>query len=261
MDELRNKPHPLELEQWLLAEQSANASSHVESKLTASSQEELRHEDQLLRERLLQRMPPARFARIVAARAEAEKRARPRAAARVYVMGAALTAAAALVVVFREPSVRRMEPTMNTERAKGVGLDLRVYRQQGSAVERLTDGAQVAPHQVVQLGYARGAFSHGVLLSIDGRGAVTLHYPRQPGDASLLPATGEQVLAEAYELDDAPAFERFIFVGAKEPLPVQAIVEAARLLAADAAQVRTAPIALGFPNAQRSLLLHKSTPR
>lgn len=242
------RPHPLELEQWLLSEQSPQARAHTEARLDAAAQRALREQDDALRARLLAAHPPAVLAARVRARL-APPRRKP-----VLVLGG-LVAACALLLFLRVPG----DPP--SERAKGQAMELRVYRQRGAEVERLVEGAQVAPHELLQLAYLRDGHSHGVLLSIDGRGAVTLHYPHSRTDSTeLASGSGEQLLERAYELDDAPAFERFIFVGAEGPLSVDEVLAAARALSADPVRARGEALPLQTPNQQRWLLLRKAAP-
>jgi hypothetical protein len=269
MERRRSQPHPLELEQWLLAEQTAAQRARTESRLDLHERADLVNEDAALRQRLLESCPPEQLARRVRARLAAEPRLARRGSQQRqrYRLAALLVTACAALALWRTPSdheVGRVAEERGSdelgERAKGVGLELRVFRQQGAVVERLEPGARVAAHQVLQLGYARAGFTHGVLLSIDGRGGVTLHAPREQGDSTALSARNEQLLSEAYELDDAPGFERFILVVSRQPLSVEQVLGAARSLAQDIDQARTAKLPLTLPNEQRSVLVWKSVP-
>lgn len=107
---------------------------------------------------------------------------------------------------------------------------------------------------VVQVGWQAGDATHGVIVSIDGAGSVTLHFPQGTGDPTLLP-TGEQHAPEAFRLDDAPAYERFFFVTAKEPIDTAAVVRAAEQLARTDA--RTGDLPLGATLHQASQLVRK----
>ena len=71
-----------------------------------------------------------------------------------------------------------------------------------------------------------------MIVSVDGRGGVTLHWPPAPGAPTDLPK-GENPLPSAYTLDDAPTFERFFLVTTgKAPTDVDTVVHAAEALAA-----------------------------
>jgi hypothetical protein len=87
-----------------------------------------------------------------------------------------------------------------------------------------------------------------VLLSIDGARRVTLHWPEnKDGAAAALKASGESRLPSSYELDDAPAFERFFLVRAATPFSVATAMQAARALAAQpAARTQTLALPPGF---------------
>jgi hypothetical protein len=65
----------------------------------------------------------------------------------------------------------------------------------------------------LQVAYVAAAARYGVIISIDGLGAVTLHFPMEEnGDTEL--RHGEEVFIRSYALDNAPAFERFYMVTA-----------------------------------------------
>ena len=140
-----------------------------------------------------------------------------------------------------------------------------VYRQRTVAnqdqPERLSDGARAARGDLLQLAYAAGRDGRfGVLLSIDGAGRVTQHLP-EPGAsaAAALRAPNEIHLPSAYELDDAPGLERFLFITATQPFPVTAALDAARALARQGQSARTAPLPLPADFHQTSVLLQKTS--
>lgn len=121
----------------------------------------------------------------------------------------------------------------------------------------LGPGDAVEPGDVLQLSYANGARRHGVIVSLDGAGVATLHWPAQRGDPTDL-SPGLVRLDYAYELDEAPGFERFFFVAADEPLDVDVVVAAARALESGP-DPRSADLALPDAWGQVSLLLIKRT--
>ena len=71
--------------------------------------------------------------------------------------------------------------------------------------------------------YVAAGKRYGVVASCDARGAVTLHLPETPGQAVALAKDGERALAHAYELDDSPGFERFVFVTADVPFDTELV--------------------------------------
>ena len=103
-----------------------------------------------------------------------------------------------------------------------------VYRRTPSGSERLADGDVAHPGDLLRIGYASAGRSHGVILSIDGTGAVTTHLP-PAGDLSASLASGEvNLLDSSYELDEAPRIERFYFVTGTQPFHVAPVLAAAR---------------------------------
>jgi hypothetical protein len=66
-------------------------------------------------------------------------------------------------------------------------------------------------------------------------------------------------LPHAYELDDAPGFERFFLVTCARAFSVQPVLDAAHAVARGAT-ARTAPLALPSELEQSSVTLEKATP-
>jgi anti-sigma factor RsiW len=146
------------------------------------------------------------------------------------------------------------------DRLKGGGLDLLLYRKAGEAtIEQLVPGALARPLDVLQLAYQAGGQRFGVILSIDGRGAVTLHLPESGDQAAPLRPGGTVALPHAYELDDAPRLERFYFVAAPEPFAVRLVLAAASSAGFDPLTAARLPVEARF--AQASFLLRKDSPR
>jgi hypothetical protein len=184
--------------------------------------------------------PPAEVAAAIRGRLAAverpTRRLRP-----VRFVSFALPAAAAVLLTLSLLLVRGRfldQPV----RLKGAGTALSAWRKVGDGAERLAAGAAARVGDVVQLSYVAAGARYGVILSIDGRGVVTFHLPEgYEGGAARSPALdsgGEITLASAYELDDAPSFERFFLVYGEAPFEVAAAAEAARRLAARPAQAQ-----------------------
>lgn len=164
-----------------------------------------------------------------------------------------LLAAVALLVAV--PSLLSGGPPHDTAYVGVKGTPrLHAVLQTERGAARVDDGATVHAGDVVQLAYVAMGARHGVILSIDGSGVTTLHFPKDHRSTQLA-VEGTTPLETAYRLDDAPAFERFLLVTSDTPLDVDAVLAAGRALAerTDAAQ---AP--LEVPHEQTSLLLEKT---
>jgi hypothetical protein len=230
-----------------LAEEGRDADAEVAA-LAASSRE------------ILESHPPARVAAAVRARA-----GKPRSRAWLAALPLVLAGAAAIGLAVKPAThgAPRSEGDLVFENTtiKGVTA-LHVYRRVADRSERLHDGSRAARGDLLQLTYVAAdegnASEYGAVLSIDGGGHVTVHLPE--GDASTsarLSAKGEVRLPSAYELDDAPAFERFIFVTSAAPFSMATVVDAARALAARPADARAQRLALPPSMNQLSLALDK----
>jgi anti-sigma-K factor RskA len=158
------------------------------------------------------------------------------------------------------------------ERVKGVApphggaqAELAVYlkRETGAAAVSSGDTAKtftVHAGDTVQLAYTVSDPSqqYGVIFSIDGRAAVTLHYPyTADGDTALL--SGKQAyLDEAYTLDDAPDFEAFFMVVSDAPLSPSAVLRKAGEIA-ETPDAMTARSAETFRDYEvKSVIIYKS---
>jgi hypothetical protein len=114
------------------------------------------------------------------------------------------------------------------DRIKGLRPALVLFRKTAAGTEALADGAVARAGDLIRVGYRSAGRPYGVILSIDGRGAVTLHVPKQGQRAAALRSGDTVLLDHAYELDDAPRFERFFFVTAPAPFDVAPVLAAAR---------------------------------
>jgi hypothetical protein len=266
------------LEQYLLGELPPERAAEVQ-RLEQTDPDVSRRLEALRRsnQAILEKYPPRVIAAGVDQRAAAGRKPSP--ALRWAAIGAPAVAALALVVwITRGPTPEQADPSSPRPvldaphgramldpgtRLKG-DATLLLYRVtpsdsaslRGDAAESepLTDGAAASPGDVIQLKYLAAGSGFGMVLSIDGRGTVTLHFPEEErGETTLVPG-GATPLPRSYELDDAPDFERFILVTSAEPIPVAEILESARTLGAD--PIRPLPLAVGF--AQKSILLRKA---
>jgi hypothetical protein len=118
------------------------------------------------------------------------------------------------------------------DRVKGLRPSLTVFRQTPQGSEALADGVAARRGDVVRLAYQAAGQSYGVIVSMDGRGSVTMHLPATGREAARLRPGDKVLLDQAYELDDAPRWECFYFVTSQQPFAVQPVVEAAKRAAA-----------------------------
>ncbi len=129
---------------------------------------------------------------------------------------------------FLASSPAPMTPEAGEERIKGPEATLLVFRDSQAGGEALRDGELARAGDVVRLGYRVSDTGFGVIFSMDGRGLLTQHLP-DAGTAAAALAPGSTVLLDAaYELDDAPAAERFYLVTARSPFDAGAIAAALR---------------------------------
>lgn len=98
-----------------------------------------------------------------------------------------------------------------TERIKGLEPKIALFRKAQRGAEPLRPGDAVGPGAILRIGYHAAGHRFGAILSCDGNGQVTIHFPAQGGQAATL-ETGESLLPTAYELDAAPEYERFFLV-------------------------------------------------
>lgn len=160
------------------------------------------------------------------------------------------------------------DPTGDGIRLKGTESRLVLHRQieaRDDQAERLREGQTVSEGDVLQVSYIAAGATHGVIVSVDGRGVTTLHYPlpQDPPTSTRLEQGAAIPLSSAYELDDAPSFERFFFVTSEGPAPLSAelVTRAAESLAASPTAARSGPLALPPELSQRAFLLKKSQRR
>ena len=113
-------------------------------------------------------------------------------------------------------------------RLKGVRPHLQLFRKTDTEPERLRDGSAVRENDLIQIVYQAAGREYGVVLSVDGRGTTTLHLPDGGDRAARLQTGRPDTLNFAYELDDAPKWERFYFITANAPFEVKTVMDAAR---------------------------------
>lgn len=209
-------PH-WKLERYLLGELPAD-------QLEAIRQQE--KTDALLRERLealrrsndelLEKYPAAWMARqMKPARAQTKMVGMSKWLAPAIMAAAALVMAPLYLVTSSTQSARtEIMVTENGTRIKGLESRLEVWKKMGDSAEKLAAGTKVRAGDVVQLRYAVPERCYGALLSVDGRGVVTIHLSGDSSTAVPLEPGKLVALDRSYQLDDAPQFETFFLVTA-----------------------------------------------
>jgi len=215
-------------------------------------------------------LPPEQAAREIARRQRAaaapklteDRRRRSNTSPLFWLVPAPLVVAGLVVLVrdsverkgFQEEPAQVEAATSATNRTKGLEPHLRIYLAGGAEPVLLRDGAQVKPHDVVQVAVLAPGRLWAAVVSIDAQGGATLH--AAPSAVGL----GEVRLPRAFELDEAPGFERFFLVVSSAPFEAQPVIAAAQALARDSAAARTQPLALPPGLSQSAVLLDKVQP-
>ncbi len=175
----------------------------------------------------------------------------------------AATAVLVIAVVVRgtdrSGDPRRAAASPVTERIKGLGLGLELYRRTQVGSETLADGATARTGDLLRVGYHAAGHTYGLIISIDGRGAVTRHLPPSGERAAALQRDATVLLDHAYELDDAPLWERFYFIAGDSPFACAPVVDAARRAAAVRPSVPPAMLDLPPGLEQSTITVQKET--
>lgn len=201
----------------------------------------------------LARIPPGLVAAEVARR-------RRRGVRPLWILApAAAAAAATLLVILPSGRPPTPEPERDATVVKGLRPHLVVHRQSGAADEPLAPGASARAGDLLQLAYVSAGSSYGAIVSIDGRGTVTRHWPAFGTAAGPLTPHREVLLPESFRLDDAPAFERFFLIAGDRPFPLQSVVDAAEALARRT-DARDAPLPLDAALVVSSIVVTKESP-
>jgi hypothetical protein len=158
----------------------------------------------------------------------------------LLILSPALAAAICLLLFLHPGRKEKIEiapfnMTADSTLAKGVPLinlnktQLLVHRLHNQKVELLKDWQSARKGDLLQLAYVSAGEPYGMIFSVDGRGGVSLHFPKQEYGSTLLTRYEKILLPEAIELDDAPQFERFIFLTADFPIDVPQVLKLARV--------------------------------
>lgn len=132
-----------------------------------------------------------------------------------------------------------------------------IYEKRGDKIKLLGNGDQAKAGDLLQLAYVPGGKTHGVIFSIDGNGVVTLHYPESDSNSTMLEQGTKHPLSSAYQLDDAPDFERFFLITAMTEIDVSNVLNKAAKLACSPESAKCANLELPKSYHQFSILIKK----
>ncbi len=197
-----------------------------------------------------------------------EKESRPVFLKRFLILSPVLAGILAIFLLLvpvakRSPGLSRMVKSPDVTRIKGDQGEIKtdpmlfIYRKLAGDIELLKAANRVEKGDLLQIAYRVKEDTHGVIVSLDGRGAVTLHFPQEIGGDTLLTQNKRILLDSAYELDDAPEFERFFFVTAKSRLNVSTILEEMKHFSTRPDLAKNGELALPAQCKQYSIILLK----
>lgn len=260
-----------ELERYLLGELPSHRMVEIEELLEENPEikkeiEELKKSNQTI----LEQYPAESMVPQVLHRHEEEKhRKKIREKARFLTLKRLVYAtpviAAAFIVLF---IVFHNTGTLPTDtRIKGLeDIDLTktqiiIYRKKGDEAEILKNGELAKAGDLLQIAYVPASKTYGVIFSIDGNGVVTLHFPENENSSALLKQEKTVLLGAAYELDNAPEYERFFFITTTKEIDVKEIIKQAKSLADSPDSAIKGLLRLPETFSQFSILLNKGERR
>lgn len=249
------------LERYRLGEMTPDETAAFERRLHGD--DELRQRLQTLEaseEEIRRRYPPAVLAAHVRQRLEARAKDRPRVAGAGFfgLRWRTVAVLAGVLVLFVLAGPPLLGPgDESTDRVKGLEPTLLLFRKTPGGSEPLRDGATARAGDLVRIGYRAAGLGWGVIVSVDGHGVVTQHLPRDGAQAARLSAGSQVLLDSAYELDDAPRWERFYFVAGSAPFDATPVIEAAKSVTASRAAGPPPALPLRMNVKQSSVLLIK----
>ena len=248
------------LEQYRLSELPRADAERMAARLSADGELRARHAELDRSDEAIARQYPAGWlAQRIRARMPDPPERRP--GWRLHLALAATAAVVILAAPFltRGPAV--LAPAANDDRVKGLEPGLTIYRRTAAGTETLANRGVARQGDLLRVAYTGAGRPFGIILSIDGRGVVTRHFPADGDRAAALARGSVTLLDQAYELDDAPGWERFYFVTGDTPFAVAPIVDAAHKISAGGAGADATPLPLPRGLSQSTFSLQKEVRR
>ena len=208
--------------------------------------------------RILTQYPPHNIIPKIQSRYQAEKSKRIKSAGfkRILYLSPILASVLFILLVLlpRQGDEMRLKGTQDADLTK---TNLMIHRKSGESIETLKNGDLAQAGDLLQVAYVAADASHGMIISIDGDGMVTLHYPYNKDDTTRLEQDKKIPLTHAYELDQAKEFERFFFITSNSEINVTDILKSVEDLAGDPAEAKKENLNLSSALHQISILLVK----
>ena len=113
------------------------------------------------------------------------------------------------------------------ERIKGEEFSMQIHRKTSNSVSLLSDSMKVSEGDLLQISIKYMASTFASVLSVDGRGVVTTHFPNE-GSQGELKNQGLYILPFSYELDDAPKFEKFYLITSDTPVNLDSLSDSVK---------------------------------
>jgi hypothetical protein len=243
----------LDLEQFILGELSENEREQIGEKIATNPEiAQTLKEIEMNNSDFLKRFPASRVVPEIKSRCDWRHSPAVKAPAsplsffkrRLLILSPVLAAAICLLVFLHpwrkvKTEIALYDAAPDSTLVKGSPLvnlnktQLQVYRLHNQRIEMLQDWQSAKIGDLLQLAYVSAGESYGMIFSIDGRGGVSLHFPKQELGSTVIECHKKIPLPEAIELDDAPRFERFIFLTSDFPIDVIQVMKLARKFSRD----------------------------
>ncbi len=92
-------------------------------------------------------------------------------------------------------------------------------------VENVKNNSLGQEGDLFQIAYTAGTKKYGIIFSLDGKGAYTLHFPETKDKECRLKQGQLVYLEHSYELDNAPDFEQFWFISSEIKIDIAGIIK------------------------------------
>lgn len=160
-------------------------------------------------------------------------------------------------VLLMQPKLPQSDVLPKGDTKPMTGFQLHVFCLRGRYLQPLDDGARVKPGASLQLAYSTRDKLYGVLVSFDGRGQITLHFPERQDMTTLLTQGRQWPLPHSYELDQVADFERFILVTSRQEISAADVLERLAEFVRNRQWAATGPLPFAPPLQMQSILLRK----